>query len=173
MDAEILEQETGRRQDGGAKRRQIMEGARTVFLSAGFDGASMNDIARAAGVSKGTLYAYFTSKDQLFEAIIRAEYAQSAERLCTFRREGDPRSMLTDFGVRLMRPDGRAQPYVARARRHRSGGEVSLMSAAHSTNPVRSSARPAWRPNFARSRPRARSSCPIRNAPPGTSSISA
>ena len=103
MDAEILEQETGRRQDGGAKRRQIMDGARTVFLSAGFDGASMNDIARAAGVSKGTLYAYFTSKDELFEAIIRAEYAQSAERLCTFRREGDPRTMLTDFGVRLMR----------------------------------------------------------------------
>ena len=51
MDAEILEQETGRRQDGGAKRRQIMDGARTVFLSSGFDGASMNDIARAAGVS--------------------------------------------------------------------------------------------------------------------------
>ena len=56
----------------------------------------------AAGVSKGTLYAYFTSKDELFEAIIRAEYAQSAERLCTFKREGDARSMLTDFGVRLI-----------------------------------------------------------------------
>ena len=66
--------------DGSAKRRQIMDGARTVFLSAGFDGASMNDIARAAGVSKGTLYAYFNSKDELFEAIIRGEYAQSAER---------------------------------------------------------------------------------------------
>ena len=102
MDAEILEHETGRRHDGGAKLRQIMDGARTVFLSAGFDGASMNDIARAAGVSKGTLYAYFTSKDELFEAIIRAEYAQSAERLCTFKREGDARSMLTDFGVRLI-----------------------------------------------------------------------
>ena len=98
MDAEILEQETGRRNDGGAKRRQIMDGARTVFLSAGFDGASMNDIAREAGVSKGTLYAYFTSKDDLFEAIIRGEYAQAAERLCVFKREGDARAMLTDFG---------------------------------------------------------------------------
>ena len=103
MDAEILEHEAGRRHDGGAKLRQIMDGARTVFLSAGFDGASMNDIARAAGVSKGTLYAYFTSKDELFEAIIRAENAQSAERLCIFKREGDARSMLTDFGVRLIR----------------------------------------------------------------------
>jgi len=102
MDAEILEQEAGRRHDGGAKQRQIMDGARTVFLSAGFDGASMNDIARAAGVSKGTLYAYFTSKEELFEAIIRAEKAQSAERVCVFKREGDAREMLTDFGVRLL-----------------------------------------------------------------------
>jgi AcrR family transcriptional regulator len=102
MDAVFVEQEDGRRFDGGAKRRQIMDGARTVFLSAGFDGASMNDIARSAGVSKGTLYAYFTSKEELFEAIIRGEFAQSAERLCVFKREGDVRSMLTDFGVRLI-----------------------------------------------------------------------
>ena len=103
MDADILEHETGRLPDIGAKQRQIMDGARTVFLNAGFDGASMNDIARAAGVSKGTLYAYFTSKDELFEAIIRAEKAQYAERLCVFKREGDVRDMLTDFGVRLIR----------------------------------------------------------------------
>ena len=105
MDAETIEDaiEPESARDGRAKRRQIMEGARTAFLSAGFDGASMNDIARAAGVSKGTLYAYFTSKDELFEAIIRAEKAQAAERLCAFRREGDVREMLIDFGVRLMR----------------------------------------------------------------------
>jgi AcrR family transcriptional regulator len=100
MDAVSIEEEVGR--DGGAKRRQIMDGARTVFLSAGFDGASMNDIARSAGVSKGTLYAYFNSKEELFEAIIRGEYTQAAERLCKFKREGDVREMLTDFGVRLI-----------------------------------------------------------------------
>ena len=38
-----------------AKRRQILDGARKVFLVEGFEGASMNDIARVAGVSKGTL----------------------------------------------------------------------------------------------------------------------
>jgi AcrR family transcriptional regulator len=102
MESEALAGETTWGNDGGAKRRQIMDGARQVFLSAGFDGASMNDIARAAGVSKGTLYAYFDSKEELFEAIIRGEYAQSAERLCTFRREGDAREMLRDFGVRLI-----------------------------------------------------------------------
>jgi AcrR family transcriptional regulator len=102
MDLQVPDQEVGSRGDGGAKRRQIVDGARQVFLSAGFDGASMNDVARAAGVSKGTLYAYFDSKDDLFEAIIRGEFAQSAERLCTFRREGDAREMLRDFGVRLI-----------------------------------------------------------------------
>lgn len=101
MDAEILHHDDSRRHDG-AKLRQIMDGARNVFLAAGFDGASMNDVSRAAGVSKGTLYAYFDSKDELFEAIIRAEFAQAAERLCTFRREGDVRDMLIDFGVRLI-----------------------------------------------------------------------
>ena len=102
MEAESLEQEGGGRSDS-AKRRQIMEGARAVFLSAGFDGASMNDVARAAGVSKGTLYAYFNSKEELFEAIIRAEHAQAAERLCAFPPDcGDVRAMLTDFGVRLL-----------------------------------------------------------------------
>jgi len=102
MEAEVAEQDEAGR-DGGAKRRQIMDGARTVFLSAGFDGASMNDVTRAAGVSKGTLYAYFNSKDELFEAIIRAEYGQTAEKLCAFKREGDPRAMLTDFGIRLIK----------------------------------------------------------------------
>jgi AcrR family transcriptional regulator len=41
------------------KREQILNGAREVFFALGFEGASMNEIAKAAGVSKGTLYSYF------------------------------------------------------------------------------------------------------------------
>ncbi len=37
-----------------SKRRQILDGARKVFMDLGFDGASMGEIARSAGVSKGT-----------------------------------------------------------------------------------------------------------------------
>ena len=40
------------------KRRQILEGAQLVFMRMGFDAASMNDITREAGVSKGTIYVY-------------------------------------------------------------------------------------------------------------------
>lgn len=55
---------------GDDKRRQILDGARTVFLAQGYDGASMDAIAKTAGVSKGTLYVYFANKETLFEALI-------------------------------------------------------------------------------------------------------
>lgn len=53
-----------------AKRHQILDGARRVFRANGYDGASMETIAREAGVSKGTLYVYFDSKEALFKALI-------------------------------------------------------------------------------------------------------
>ena len=103
MEAEVIAAEDAGA-DGGAKRRQIMDGARTVFLSDGFDGASVNDVARAAAVSKGTIYAYFESKEQLFEALIREDRSQQAERMCRFPREpGNPREFLADFGRRLIK----------------------------------------------------------------------
>jgi AcrR family transcriptional regulator len=67
-----------------AKRRQIMDGARKVFLAQGFDGASMGEIARTAGVSKGTLYVYFDSKEKLFEAITHEACAAQAEGIFSF-----------------------------------------------------------------------------------------
>jgi len=65
--------------EDSAKRRQIVQGARSIFLAQGFDAASMNDIAKAAGVSKGTLYVYFDNKEQLFEAIVHEECLAHAE----------------------------------------------------------------------------------------------
>ena len=110
MDAQWRDGVDGDGPDGSAKRRQIMEGARTVFLASGFDGASMNDIARVSGVSKGTLYVYFDSKERLFEALIREERRQQAERLTDFSFENnDVRGVLFNFGCTLIemmsRPD--------------------------------------------------------------------
>src|ERR1700679_3834721 len=65
--------------EDSAKRRQIVQGARSIFLAQGFDAASMNDIARSAGVSKGTLYVYFDNKEQLFQAIVQEECLFHAE----------------------------------------------------------------------------------------------
>ncbi len=65
----------------GAKRQQILDGAKQCFLAQGFDGASMNDIVKAAGVSKGTVYAYFPSKEKLFEALIFRDRRNQAEQI--------------------------------------------------------------------------------------------
>src|ERR1700759_1904783 len=62
-----------------SKRRQILDGARKVFMDLGFDGASMGEIARSAGVSKGTLYVYFADKNRLFEAIVEEEALEKGE----------------------------------------------------------------------------------------------
>ena len=53
-----------------AKRDQILDGANAVFSRMGFDAAGMADITREAGVSKGTIYVYFDSKDDLFAALV-------------------------------------------------------------------------------------------------------
>jgi AcrR family transcriptional regulator len=89
---------------GDLKMRQILDGARRVFLADGFDGASMNDIARAAGVSKGTLYVYFPSKVALFETLIRDDRRRQAEQLFQFGPdEADIAEVLSRIGVGLMR----------------------------------------------------------------------
>ncbi len=73
-----------RERAGEAKTRQILDGARRVFLRDGFDGASMNDVAREAGVSKGTLYVYFPSKEALFAAYIRQDRRRQAEQMIPY-----------------------------------------------------------------------------------------
>src|SRR4051795_12349542 len=94
----------------GAKRRQILDGARRVFLAQGFDGASMGEISKAAGVSKGTLYIYFDSKEALFEALVLAERCGLAEVL--FQIEADDpdapavlRRLGLSFVEQLVRPE--------------------------------------------------------------------
>jgi AcrR family transcriptional regulator len=70
--------------EDSAKRRQILEGARVIFRAMGYDAASMGEIAKAAGVSKGTLYVYFKDKDELFESIVEKECVFQAERVFDF-----------------------------------------------------------------------------------------
>ena len=53
-----------------ARREQILDVAIEVFGRAGFHGASMNDIAEAAGVTKPVLYQHFDSKGELYSALL-------------------------------------------------------------------------------------------------------
>jgi AcrR family transcriptional regulator len=83
-----------------AKRRQILDGARLVFMKLGFDAASMNDVTREAGVSKGTLYVYFANKEELFTAMIESERAAFVASMRTALAEHDDvEAGLHDFGI--------------------------------------------------------------------------
>jgi AcrR family transcriptional regulator len=85
-----------------AKRRQILDGARAVFLAQGFEGASMNDIARAAQVSKGTLYVYFQDKERLFAAIVDEERYNHVSMIFDFDQDDrDVEAALTRIGTQL------------------------------------------------------------------------
>lgn len=63
----------------GRKFEQVLEGARDVFLSEGFEGAGVDEIARRAGVSKATLYSYFPDKRLLFFEVAKRECLRLAE----------------------------------------------------------------------------------------------
>jgi AcrR family transcriptional regulator len=85
-------------EEDSSKRRQILDGARKVFMDLGFDGASMNEIARSAGVSKGTLYVYFADKNRLFEAIVQEEALAHGQVVFNFDPGRDVETTLREFG---------------------------------------------------------------------------
>jgi AcrR family transcriptional regulator len=80
------------------RREAILDVATDIFLSEGYASASMSTIAAKLGGSKGTLYNYFKSKEELFAAYV--------QRSCIFHRgeiadllleDGDARTVLTAF----------------------------------------------------------------------------
>lgn len=86
------------------KRQQILEGARNVFMRLGFDAASMNDVTREAGVSKGTLYVYFANKEELFSAIIESQRAAFIAKMrMALAERGNVEAGLYDFGMTFVR----------------------------------------------------------------------
>lgn len=86
-------------QEDSAKRAQILDGARRVFLASGYEGASMSLIAREAGVSKGTLYVYFENKEALFAAFIETECRLRAAGVFEVLDRDEPaETILPEFG---------------------------------------------------------------------------
>ena len=62
-----------------ARPDEILEAAISVFGEVGFARAKLEDVARRAGVSKGTVYLYFDSKDALFRAMVRGRVVSRFE----------------------------------------------------------------------------------------------
>ncbi len=76
-------------------RLRLLEAAAAHFAEQGLERASLDDIVRAAGVAKGTLYNYFESKEQLFLEVISEAARRAAERYAEVGDHGSMRERLT------------------------------------------------------------------------------
>ena len=63
------------------RRNQILDAARKCFIEKGYFPTRMEDVAKAANLSKGGIYFHFEGKRQIFEALVRQEYEESAKFL--------------------------------------------------------------------------------------------
>jgi len=87
---------------------EILRAAIEVFAERGLAGARVEDIAEAAGVSKGTVYQYFTGKEELFKEAVRRQVRRTLEGLAAAASPGDPAERLdrfvTAYWTHLRRP---------------------------------------------------------------------
>lgn len=77
--------------------QEILTAALEVFQDQGLAGARVEDIAARAGVSKGTLYLYFSGKEELFREAIRTRVTSLVASLSSAAPPGEPRERLRRF----------------------------------------------------------------------------
>src|ERR1700753_2565089 len=77
------------RADAVRNRERILEAAKAVFSAGGPD-ASLEAVARRAGVGIGTLYRHFPTREALFEAVYRREVGQLVELAEKLKNEAVP-----------------------------------------------------------------------------------
>ena len=99
----MIEPKSRRAENREARRNCIVAAARDAFLEQGYAATSMSTIATQLGGSKGTLWAYFPSKEDLFAAVLDDVTASFRENLEDALRPGrDCRTTLFDFAERFL-----------------------------------------------------------------------
>lgn len=94
-----------------ARRDGIIRQARRHFMAQGYAATRIEPIARAATVSTATLYAYFPSKEHLFQAVIDDAAEDFSQQMESVRMaDGPARELLTGFGLAYARFMG--DPFV-------------------------------------------------------------
>lgn len=80
-----------------ARPGEILDAAMTVFAEKGYAAARMDDIAARAGVTKGTIYLYFQSKEEVFKSLARVHVGETLARItqAAAQYEGTVRDFLT------------------------------------------------------------------------------
>jgi len=85
------------------RAQQLIDAAVDEFLSKGFRHGSIENIARATGVGKATIYRHFTDKKGLFQAAVEAEIQRLETPAYDFQgRSGAPSEVLRDFAVQAL-----------------------------------------------------------------------
>ncbi|MGN6208415.1 TetR/AcrR family transcriptional regulator [Asticcacaulis sp.] len=84
-----MEKTVRRRAAPEVRQADILDAALEEFARHGFEGARMEDVARAARVSKGTVYLYYPTKQALFEALVMRDIAPRVELASTFLKGYD------------------------------------------------------------------------------------
>ncbi|MGL5082799.1 MAG: TetR/AcrR family transcriptional regulator [Microcoleaceae cyanobacterium] len=84
------------------KAEQILNGAIPEFLKHGYSCTSMDRIAKAAGVSKQTLYSHFLDKDGLFTALVERIACEKFQMVWSHPLEGQPSQVLRELAKRIL-----------------------------------------------------------------------
>ena len=95
----------GEERHKASRRDQILDAARDIFLRESYTGASMESVARQAGVSKQTIYNHFANKDELFRALVLDICARYTLALGepTQVLDREPEDVLAHFGETVLR----------------------------------------------------------------------
>lgn len=117
MEMNAINEETSASKESVAEKRQaerrlrILDAALKVFGRDGFDAARTDAIAKEAGTAKGTLYTYFSSKEEMFEEAVRARLLPLVEQAAKMQQDYDGpaeallRLQISFFYERLIKTD--------------------------------------------------------------------
>ncbi|BAU64099.1 transcriptional regulator, TetR family [Stanieria sp. NIES-3757] len=84
------------------KAKQILHGALPEFLRHGYTRTSMDKVARSAGVSKQTLYSYYSDKDGLFTALVQQIATDKFQLVWSQSPQGEPQQVLKQLAQRIL-----------------------------------------------------------------------
>jgi TetR/AcrR family acrAB operon transcriptional repressor len=91
------------KEEAAATRELLLNTALTVFGSKGYAATTLDDIAHAAGVTRGAIYWHFGGKDELYNTLVRERFARASTVFeSIFSQGGSPLQMLRQFMIRFL-----------------------------------------------------------------------
>ena len=106
----------GRQEKKLQRQEEILTAAFQVFAAHGYEATRIDDVARMAGIAKGTIYLYFPDKERLFQAVVRNLIPKQFDAIVN-TQSGSPRellrALLTQMHVNVVRNESGRFPQLA------------------------------------------------------------